>query len=131
MMREDELRTMAQALGSRLETAHPNVPVRRRLRGTTGVAAALLFLGAAVFIARPGDPAAAIESTYADRFTDVRIEDPELRREFEAALAHVERAIELAKAAVRRSPENSAFADLCHVAFQAKVRLIQAYTQGS
>jgi hypothetical protein len=61
---------------------------------------------------------------------EVRIDDPELRREFETALSHVERAIALAKEAVRRSPQEPAFAELCHVAYRAKVRLIHAYSQG-
>jgi len=130
MMSDDELRSVARALGARLETDPPKVPVRRRVRRVALIAIALM-LGAGAFIARPRDPAAAIESAYAGRFAEVRIEDPELRREFEAALAQVERAIALAKDAVRRSPGNTDFSELCHVAFQAKVRLIQAYIQGS
>lgn len=129
MMSDDELRSVARALGAHLETDRPR-PARRRVRRVALMTIALL-LAAGAFVARPRDPAAAIESAYAGRFAEVRIEDPVLRREYEAALAQVERAIALAKDAVRRSPGNPAFSELCHVALQAKVRLIQAYIQGS
>jgi len=125
---EDNLRSTARNLRDHLERAHPNPPGRRRVRWTlVGIA---LVLGSIVYLARPGDPAAAIERTYAEQIRDVRIDDPELRREFEAALASVDRAIALAKDALRRSPQNAAFAELCHLALRAKVRLIQAYSQG-
>lgn len=125
---EDGLRSTARDLRDRLERAHPNPPPRRGVRWP--VVGLALLLGSVVYLARPRDPAAAIESAYAEQFRDLRIDDPELRREFEAALAHIDRAIELAKDAVRRSPKNPAFAELCHLALRAKVRLIQAYSQG-
>lgn len=127
---ELELRRTSADLGRRLEQAHPNPPGRRRLRDLTAAAAILLVAGAAVHLARPRDPAEAIGEQYAVEFTDVKIEDPVLRREFEAALAQVDRAIALAKDAVRRVPGNPDFVELCHVAHRAKVRLIRAYTQG-
>ncbi len=145
---EDDLRTTAGELGRRLDRAHPNPPARRRVR-PIAVAAAALILGCAALVAWPAlrslpsdvctrqdgeggprDPAAAIEAQYADQITELQIDDPELRREFQAALAQVDRAIALAKDAVRRSPNNAAFAELCHLAHRAKVRLIQAYSQG-
>lgn len=125
---EDNLRSTARELRGRLDLAHPKPPSRRRVRWP--VVAIALVLGGAAFLARPSDPAAAIESAYAGQIQDVRIDDPELRREFEAAMAHVDRAIELAKDALRRSPKNPAFAELCHLALRAKVRLIQAYSHG-
>ena len=126
---EENLRATARDLGRGLERAHPNPPARRRIR-VLPIAVAVIAV-AAVFAFRPRDPAAAIENAYAGQFSVVRIDDPELRREFEAALAQIDRAIALAKDAVRRSPGDPAFAELCHLAFQAKVRLIQAYTGGS
>lgn len=126
---EDKLRSTAGELGRRLEERHPKPPARRRVRLIPWAAAA--FLAAiAVWAVRPADPVAAIEAQYAGQMADVRIDDAGFRREFEAAMAHVERAIALAKDAVRRSPGNEEFVRLCHLAHQAKVRLIQAYTRG-
>ena len=127
---DDRLRSTAGELGKRLEVAHPNPRVRRRFRLPVAGAAAALILGISAWLAWPRDPAAAIEAGYAAQMRDVRIDDPELRREFEAALAQVDRAIALANDAVRKSPKNPAFAELCHIAHQAKVRLIQAYSHG-
>lgn len=126
---EENLRAAAVELGNRSELRHPGPPRRRRVRWVAP-AAAVLVLGSAIWFARPRDPAAAIGAQYADQEVAVRIDDPELRREFEAALAHVDRAIALAEEAVRKSPRNPAFAELCHLAHRAKVRLIQAYSQG-
>lgn len=126
---EDDLRATARDLGRRLEREHVRPPARRRVRAWVPAAAVLLLAGVA-YLAVPRDPAASIERAYAGQFPAVQIDDPALRLEFETALAHVERAIALAKDAVRRSPNEPAFADLCHLAFQAKVRLIRAYSQG-
>ena len=126
---EDDLRATARDMGRRLEQGHVRPPARRRVRAWVPAAAVLLLAGA-VLLALPRDPAASIERSYAGQFPAIRIEDPALRLEFETALAHVDRAIVLAKDAVRRSPDEPAFADLCHLAFQAKVRLIRAYSQG-
>ena len=129
MTSENDLRATARDLGRRLEREHVRPPVRRRVRVWVPAAAVFLIAGAA-FLAFPRDPADSIERAYAGQFAAVHIEDPALRLEFETALAHVERAIALAKDAVRRLPNEPAFADLCHLAFQAKVRLIRAYSQG-
>jgi hypothetical protein len=125
---DDDLHATARDLGKRLEGAQINPPARRRIRHLVPVVA--VGIAGAVFFALPRDPSASIERAYVDQFVDVRIDDPELRREFETALAQVERAIALAREAVRRSPQEPAFADLCHVACRAKVRLIHAYSQG-
>ena len=125
---EDDLRSASRDLGRRLELAHPNPPRRRRIRPV--VIAAAVGLSVAAYVAWPRDPAAAIEKVYAPQFVEVRIQDPRLRLEFETAMAQVERAIAIAKDAVRRSPSDPAFAELCHLALKAKVRLIQAYSTG-
>ena len=127
---DDRLRSAAGELGRRLEFAHPNPGVRRRFRPLVAWTAAALIVGTAALLAWPRDPAAVIEAEYRDQIVDVNIEDPELRREFDAALAQVDRAIALAKEAVRRSPRNADFAELCRIAHRAKVRLIQAYSHG-
>jgi hypothetical protein len=127
---EDDLRATSAELGRRLESAHWNPPRRTRVRGRTAVALALVLGGVAVLAWPAPDPGAAIEAQYASQITEVRIDDAEVRREFDAALEQVNRAIALAKDALRRSPKNPAFAELCHVAYRAKVRLIQAYSLG-
>ena len=125
---EEKLRATSGELGRRLEHAHPNPPRRRRVRPVAALVA--VALAVAAFLAWPRDPAAAIEAEYAAQLVEVRNDDPELRKEFEAALAQVDRAIALAKNAVRRSPNTAEFVELCHLALRAKVRLIQAYSQG-
>ena len=125
---EEKLRATSVELGRQLERSHPNPPRRRRLRPVA--AAGAVVLAVAAILAWPRDPAASIEAQYAGQFVEVRIDDPELRREFEAALAQVDKAIALAKNAVRRSPGTPEFVELCHLALRAKVRLIQAYSQG-
>lgn len=125
---EEKLRATSAGLGRQLERAHPNPPRPRRVRPVAAVA--VVVLAVAAFLAWPRDPAAAIEAQYASQLVEVRIDDPELRREFEAALAQVDKAIALAKNAIRRSPGTAEFVELCHLALRAKVRLIQAYSQG-
>jgi hypothetical protein len=125
---DDDLRGAAGELGNRLERGHPGPARRRKVRWTAPVAVALaLALG--ITFTRPDDPAAAIRAQYAGN-VDLKIDDPELRREFEAALAQVDRAIALAEDAVRRSPRNADFVELCHLAHRARMRLIQAYSHG-
>jgi hypothetical protein len=132
---DDELRESARELGSHLERAHPNPPGRIRLRRRF-VAAVLMVLAAAatvVILQRPPmDPVAAIEAQYRDTQhlrTILKPEtlDPELRPQFERALAEVEKAIELARDAARRSPENPEFRELCHIAYGAREHLYEAY----
>jgi hypothetical protein len=121
---------IARALGSRLERGHLNAPFKRRLRWTVPVM--LLAAATAVLLLRPRDPAHDIDAQYADvpaLLTQVHDEewDEQTRREFREALAGVDRAIALAQDAVRRSPKNEAFRELCHLAHRARRRLIEAH----
>jgi len=124
----------ARALGARLEQTHPHTGVRRRVRWTApaAVAVAMVVAVVAAHLPRPSDPAAAIDAEYAE--VDALLArvpqndwDEGTRRDFREALAGVDRAIALSRDAVRRSPRNEAFRDLCRLAYRAKRRLIEAH----
>jgi len=127
-----ELHDRARDLRDRLDREHPGVPSRRRLRLLPIVAALALAVGGVAWQLRPADPVASIASQYRDQtrlrqMLKTETWDPELRGQFERTLAEIDRALLLAQDAVRRSPDNPEFRELCHIAYRAKSHLFAAY----
>lgn len=130
---EENLESAARSLGARLERPAP--PVRRRLR-TLPIAGGLAAVAVAALLAawprpRP-DPVAPIAAEYAEAFRleallDQSSWDPEARRAFTEAMSRIDRAIEASHEALRRDPANPVHAELCHLAYDAKARLIRSY----
>ena len=134
---DQELPEQARALRNRLDRGHPAPPTRRRIRPLRAAALLVLLAGAAataLWLRPPADPVAAIESHYRDQarlreLLKTEGWDPDTRRQFETTLGEVDKALRLAQEALRRSPDNEDFRELCHIAYRAKSHLFVAYRQ--
>ena len=127
---ERRLVAEAKSLGARQE--HEAYITRRAVPSRVlGAVACLMIIGLCIWaLHRTHDPVARIESQYSDveRMERLLKNDrwsPEVRRTFRDAMSQVNQAIELSKQALRTSPADPDCAELVHVAYRAKRRLIE------